>query len=191
MDMMELLATRRSYRRFEQRPVPPDVVEMILQAARLASSTANRQPIKYVVVSRPQTVEKVNGLVRWAGYLPREVGTPRPEECPTLFIAVLEDLSIQKNADTDAGLAIANMTAAAWAVGVVSCIMQAIDYAALGELFALPETLKLHSMVAFGYPTHKSTVVDLKDGDIKYYTDGARDYYVPKRSVEELVFQRM
>ena len=71
MDMMELLATRRSYRRFEQRPVPPDVVEMILQAARLASSTANRQPIKYVVVSRPQTVEKVNGLVRWACYLPR------------------------------------------------------------------------------------------------------------------------
>lgn len=190
-EMMEFLAARRTYRRFAQRPVPQEVVEDILQAARLASSAANRQPLKFVVVQTPQAVAAVNGLVRWAGYLPKEVGTPKPQECPTLYVAVLQDTGISQDCDTDAGLALANMTAAAWAAGVGSCIMQAIDRARLCELLGLPENLNLHSMTAFGYPTHRSAVVELQNGDVKYYVDAARDYYVPKRSVEELVWKRL
>lgn len=189
--MMEFLASRRTYRRFAQRPVPQEVVENILQAARLASSAANRQPLKFVVVQTPQAVAAVNALVRWAGYLPREIGTPTAEECPTLYVALLQDTALSPGSDTDAGLALANMTAAAWAAGVGSCIMQAIDKPQLCALFGLPEQLSLHSVTAFGYPAHRAQVVEMQNGDVKYYVDSARDYYVPKRSVGELVFKRL
>ena len=46
MDIMELLKTRRTYRRFKQDPVPDSVVEDILTAARYASSAANK-PVSY------------------------------------------------------------------------------------------------------------------------------------------------
>lgn len=44
MEIMELLKSRRTYRRFEQKPVEDNIVNDILTAARYASSAANRQP---------------------------------------------------------------------------------------------------------------------------------------------------
>ena len=122
MDIMELLKTRRTYRRFKQDPVPDSVVEDILTAARYASSAANKQPLSFVVVKSPEMVKKTFSYTRWAGYLPPEVGQPKEGEEPTLFIGVVENLDINKNCDTDAGLAISNMTLAAWDKGVGSCI---------------------------------------------------------------------
>lgn len=45
----------------------------------------------------------------------------------------------------------------------------------------------MHTVVAFGYPSHKSRVEDVKDGDIKYYLDENRDYVVPKRKLGDVV----
>ena len=52
--LMELLKTRRTYRRFRQREIPQETVEEILEAARLASSAANRQPLSYIVMREPE-----------------------------------------------------------------------------------------------------------------------------------------
>ena len=72
MSVMELLTTRRTYRRFEQKAVPQDVVDDIVQAVRLSSCGANRQAVRLVLVQSPEMVAKVQPLVKWAGYLPPE-----------------------------------------------------------------------------------------------------------------------
>lgn len=82
MSVMELLASRRTYRRFEQKAVPQDVVEDIIEALRLSSCGANRQAVRLVVVNRPEDVAKVQPLVKWAAYLPPEQGTPKAGNCP-------------------------------------------------------------------------------------------------------------
>ena len=118
MDILELLASRRTYRRFLQKPVPADVIADMAEAVRLSSCGANRQAIRLVVVQSPEMVAKVQPLVKWAAYLPPEQGTPQPEEQPVLFAAVVQDTSIPGDKDTDAGIALANLTLAAWAKGV-------------------------------------------------------------------------
>ena len=75
MSAMELLTTRRTYRRFAQKAVPQDVVDDIVQAVRLSSCGANRQAVRLVLVQSPEMVAKVQPLVKWAGYLPPEQGT--------------------------------------------------------------------------------------------------------------------
>ena len=65
--LMELLKTRRTYRRFRQREIPQETVEEILEAARLASSAANRQPLSYIVIREPEKTAQVFGFTRWAG----------------------------------------------------------------------------------------------------------------------------
>ena len=183
MDILELLASRRTYRRFLQKPVPADVIADMAEAVRLSSCGANRQAIRLVVVQSPEMVAKVQPLVKWAAYLPPEQGTPQPEEQPVLFAAVVQDTSIPGDKDTDAGIALANLTLAAWAKGVGSCIMGAIDRPRLTELLGLSENEKLHSMVALGYPAHASRVVPLTEATgVKYYLDENRDYCVPKRA---------
>ena len=189
MEMLEFLRSRRTYRRFEQRPVEENVVREILEAARIVSCDANRQTLKYAVVQSPEMVAKMNALVHWAAYLPPEQGTPKVGEQPVLFVAVCQDESLPGANDTDAGLALGSMTAVAWSHGVGSCIMGAIDRPAIKELLHLGDSLRLHSVVAFGYPTHKSRVVEMQDGDVKYYLDEARDYCVPKRPMEEILLE--
>lgn len=188
MELMELLAARRTYRRFEQKEIPAAVVEEILQAARLASSAANRQPLGYVVVRGQDKVNEVFKLTKWAAYLPPEQGQPKDQEKPALFVAVIENLNISKDCGTDAGLAIGNMTLAAWNRGVGSCIIGACNKPQLSQMFGLSPCQKLHTVVAFGYPSHTSRTVDIgPDGDVKYYLDEKRDYVVPKRKLEDIV----
>jgi len=186
--LMELLETRRTYRRFEQKEIPQAVVDEVLTAARLASSAANRQPLSYIVVREPKAVADVFVHTKWAGALPPEVGQPKENERPVLFIAVIENLDINKDCDTDAGLAISNMTLAAWNRGVGSCMIGACNKPALSEMFGLTENQKLHTVVAFGYPAHESHIVDMEDPEqFKYYLDEKKDYVVPKRKLGDVV----
>lgn len=187
-NLMELLKTRRTYRRFKQREVAQDIVDEILLAARYASSAANRQPLSYLVIAEREKVAEVFGYTRWAGALPPEQGQPKENERPVLFIAVVKNLDINKNCDTDAGLAISNMTLAAWNRGVGSCIIGACDKPALSKLFGLTENQELHTVVAFGYPSHASHIVDVENpAEVKYYLNEERDYMVPKRKLEDVV----
>ena len=126
-DLMKLLEGRRTYRRFEQREIDDEIISEMLEAARLASSAANRQPLSYVVIKNPRMVAEVFACTRWAGYLPPEQGQPQEGERPVLFVGVIENTDISANCDTDAGLAISNMTLAAWNRGVGSCIIGACD----------------------------------------------------------------
>ena len=188
MDIMELLKTRRTYRRFAQKPISDEILADMLNAARYASSAANKQPISYVVVRTPEKVKEVFDLTKWAGYFPNDAGRPKAGEEPVLFIGIVENLDISKNyADTDAGLAISNLTLAAWSHGVGSCMIGAFNKPKLSEMFGLTENQQLHTVVAFGYPSHKSYIEDVKDGEIKYYLDENQDYVVPKRKLEDIV----
>ena len=187
MSIMQSLETRRTYRRCAQKPVPQDVVNDIVEALRLSSSGANRQALRLVVVQSPEMVAKVQPLVKWAAYLPPEQGTPKADEQPTLYVAVLQDTSVSGDLSTDTGIALANMTLAAWDKGVGSCIMGAINKPVLTELLGIEAPLKLAYMVAFGYPAHTARVVPMtEETGIKYYLDENRDYCVPKRSAEDI-----
>lgn len=189
--MMEFLRTRRTYRRFEQRPVAPELLTEAVEAARIASCGNNRQTLKYMIVQSPAMVAAAQPLVHWAASLPPEQGCPKPGEQPVAFIAVLQDERLPGGSDTDAGLAMGSMTAAAWAHGVGSCLMGSIDRPALTQLLGLPEGVKLRYMVAFGYPSHQSHLVTAVDGNVKYYLDDARDYCVPKRPLEEVLLKTL
>ena len=68
--------------------------------------------------------------------------------------------------------------------------MGAIDRKQIREALSIPEKYEIHSAIAFGYPTHKSTVVSVgEEGDLKYYLDENKDYYVPKKDVREISFR--
>lgn len=187
MELMDLIRTNRTYRRFKQTAVSDEIIAEVLEAARNAASAANRQPLSYVVVKSQKKVEEVFALTKWAGYLPPEQGQPGKGEEPVLFIGVVENTDINKNCDTDAGLAIANMRIAAWAHRVGSCIIGACNKPELSRMFGLTQNQVLHTVIAFGYPSHASSIEDMKNDDVKYYLDGNRNYVVPKRRIDDVV----
>lgn len=57
LNVLEAIKARRSIRKFAPTDVPDEVIEQILEAARLAPSAGNRQPWRFVVV-RDREVRK-------------------------------------------------------------------------------------------------------------------------------------
>lgn len=189
MDLMNLLETRRTYRRFDQsKKLSDEIIDDIRKSIGLASSAANLQPLRYTFVTEEELSEKVFNSIKWAARLPKELGTPKEGEKPVLYVIVWYDEK-DKNAwiDIDLGLAISNMTLAAWNHGVGSCIFGSMNPAEVRELMGYEEGTKVASIIAFGYPTHKSTLVEMEDGNVAYRLDENKDYLVPKRNLDDIV----
>jgi len=70
MNILEAIAERRSIRKFQDRPIPDDVLRQILHAATLAPSGKNRQPWRFHVVQGEARAEMVRvmceGMARFA-----------------------------------------------------------------------------------------------------------------------------
>jgi nitroreductase len=62
MDAMEAIATRRSVRKYLDTPVPPEVLDKVLEAARIAPSASNVQSWKFKVVTDPDTRKQLREL---------------------------------------------------------------------------------------------------------------------------------
>ena len=186
-EIMKLLEKRRTYRRFdESRPIPDDVVADMKQAARLASCGMNRQTLRYVYARTPEIVNKIFEITKWGAALPDGQGQPKAGERPTLFVAMLYPTGARN--PFDEGLAASNLTLAAYAHGVGSCIVANVNHGKLREILNIDESLDISCVIGFGYPTHESRVVEISaEGDTKYYLDEDRNYVVPKKKIEDTV----
>jgi len=54
-DIQSIIFSRRSIRRYQDRPIPREVLEAVLTAATWAPSAHNRQPWRFAVVTSPDT----------------------------------------------------------------------------------------------------------------------------------------
>lgn len=176
----------RTYRRFLQEPVPDEVLGEMIENVRIASCAKNDQPLIYTVVKSVEMVKAMQPLVKWAAALPKELGTPVDGEQPTAFVVIAKSEKAVPLSDIDVGIAVNTLAATAWEHNVGSCIMASINGPKIQELLAIPEGYKVRLALALGYPSHKSTVVELKDS-LDYYLDEDRNYYVPKRALEDIV----
>lgn len=55
MNVFETIHTRRSIRRYLEKPVPRELIEKILDAARWAPSAHNRQPWRFAIIEHANT----------------------------------------------------------------------------------------------------------------------------------------
>ena len=187
MDLSSLYRGCRSYRRFQQDPLPDDLLRRMIDNARIASSAHNAQATRFVVVSSPKLVEAMHPLVVFASSLPRELGEPKQGEQPTGFVVVSKTVNAGDYSDVDLGLAVDAMVMTAWEAGFGSCLLGKIDIPAIRALLDIPESETIRLVVAFGKPDHKSYLVEQGDRpSLKYYLDDDRNYYVPKRKMEEV-----
>ena len=57
MELSDVIASRRSIRKFKQEDISTDTVRLLLDAARLAPSGSNLQPARFIVAQSPATKE--------------------------------------------------------------------------------------------------------------------------------------
>ena len=182
MSVYDIILKRRSIRKFENRPVEKEKLEKMVNAARLAPSGANLQPLKYIAVTTPELCEKIFGLTKYAGYL--KDWNPGTADQPRAYIVVLQDMEISKN-QLDAGAAVENIILTALEDGIASCWVGSFKEKELREVLDVEEALEINSVVALGYPAQQSEEAEFC-GDVKYYMDKEGNIRVPKRPMKEI-----
>lgn len=186
MDLYELILSRRSIRQFKPKPVSRGILAKLVNAARLAPSGANLQPLEFVVIDDEEVRKRFFPCLRWAAYIAPE-GNPRPGQEPTAYIVVLVNLQVrEKGYERDVGAAVENMILAAWEEGVGSCWIASADLDKIQELLNVPQDYRVDSVLALGYPNEEPVIEEMKES-VKYWKDAGNRLHVPKRALDDII----
>jgi len=186
MDAFELIKKRRTIRKFQRRPIERCILDGCMEAARLAPSARNLQPLEFILVAKPAALEKVFACTLWAGY-EKEAG-PKKGEDPVAYVIILSNRRLSDDAKLDVGLAAENIMLAALNAGVASCPLGALDRPTLAVALGIPETHAIELAIALGYPKQQS-VADTFNGDVKYWLDDEGIVHIPKRALKDVVHE--
>jgi nitroreductase len=148
----DLITERWSPRAFSDKPIAPDVLASLFEAARWAPSSSNEQPWTYMVATKDDAenfAKLVSVLVpfnaTWA------------QHAPVLALAVAE-LSFAKNgtpnrnAQYDVGAASTWLTVEATSRGIFVHQMAGYDHDKARQVFEIPAGWEPIAAIAIGYP---------------------------------------
>lgn len=114
-DAMEVLLTRRSIRNFNDKPIPEDVLNKILEAGTYAPTAMGMQKPIIIAITDKKVRDEVSR--ENAKIMGRE-GTDPFYGAPVILLVAVENYP---NAVYDGSCVMDNLLNAAWAMGVGSC----------------------------------------------------------------------
>lgn len=188
MELKELVLKNRSYRIFdESRPIPESLLRELVDLARICPSGANRQSLKYRIISAPGERKKLYPSLAWAGYL-KEWDGPEEGSRPTGYILIENDDDLSKDSGLDAGICAQTMLLAATEAGYGGCMIGSLKREQIRSDFSIPEGYQILLVIAFGTPLEKVLLEETgKEGSIRYYRDDKGRHHVPKRPLSEVL----
>lgn len=181
----EVILSRRTIRRFQQRSIEMSLLEKFVNGARLAPSAANLQPLEYFIVTEKKICAKIFDTLRWAAYI-KPKWAPCKDERPAAYIIVLVKDTTNKYYQRDVGFATENIVIAAEADNIGSCVLCNIDRDQIRKILSIPQTIHIDSVVALGYKAEDPIIEDLTD-TVEYWRDENQVLHVPKRRLEDIL----
>ena len=144
---IDLILNRRSIRKYEDKDIPEEVLQQILETGRQAPSAVNRQPIHFVIVNDRDVLKNLcdNLITRFVKRAPLAI----------VGCANTKSLLTGKWAVVDATIAMQNMVIAALTFGIGSCWIGACNEKKVKELLKIPDNWKVVALLTFGYPAEQ------------------------------------
>jgi nitroreductase len=140
MDAYLAVVSKREVREYADRPIADDVKRRILEAGRIAGSSANKQQRRFVVVESDGAVERLAQTV----YVPSNI------TAAGLVVAIVTEG--KGPLGFDAGRAAQNMMIGAWNDGVGSCPNGTSDPGGASQVLGVGEDESIAIILSFGYP---------------------------------------
>jgi len=156
----DILAHRWSPRAFDSRPVEPDKLRSLFEAARWSSSSYNAQPWYYIVATKddPENFKRVlDSFV--------EFNQSWAKNAPVVALSVAglkftHNSEPNRHAFHDVGQASANLALQAAALGLQVHQMAGILPDKAREIFGIPENFEAVAGIALGYPGDPASLPD-------------------------------
>lgn len=151
MNTMEAILTRRSVRRFLDRDVEPDRIELLLKAAMYAPSAHGSRDWQFIVVRDAAVRERIAAL------LPHYAPIQRAPVCVVVLGEPLRQMSVYREYYVqDCSAAAQNLMLCAHELGLGTCwcglYPRAEAMEAVRGMLGIPADVVPFALIALGYP---------------------------------------
>jgi nitroreductase len=146
METWDALRARRNVRTYEDRPIPADDLERILEAARRTPSSMNEQPWDFVLCTDRDALRRLANTWQYARHVAGSVATV------VLVAPIPADQDERDWIFYDMGQATMQMMLAATDLGIGSSHAAIDDQELARDVLGLPEDRFCVGLVSFGYP---------------------------------------
>ena len=141
--LVDVILSRRSVRRYQQKEIPRDAMDKILEAGRQAPSAMNRQPWHFIVVTSNESKKE---LSKW-------LFTKHIKDSPVTIVGCAKTGFLDRKwSIIGTSIALQNMVIAAWALGIGSCWIGGFKEDKVKQLLKIPDKWKIVALVTLGYP---------------------------------------
>lgn len=143
MNVSKAIRLKRAVRKFQDQPLPDDIIHAILNAGRRSQSSKNNQAWKFIAIRDKSILKELSNCGEWAGHLAGAA----------LGVAILTpDPASKFQILFDAGQAAAFMQLAAWELGVGSVPASIYEHEKARGILGFPAEWHLRIALSFGYP---------------------------------------
>ena len=143
MNVIEAIRTKRAVRNFEDKLLPKESIEVILNTGRLSQSAKNMQPWQFIAIQEKSILKALSTHGRYTNHLAGAA----------LAVAILTLPPEQRFSILfDAGQAAAYMQLAAWEIGIGSCLATIYEPDNARDLLGFPDEWHINIAISFGYP---------------------------------------
>lgn len=148
----DMLKTRRSIRKYHDKPIEKDKIDYILKSALLAPSSRSRRPWEFIIVTEKDILQKLSKA--------REHSSSFIAKAP-LGVVVIADPEVCDVWIEDTTIASIITQLTAHSIGLGSCWIQVRERmhteertaeSYIKEVLQIPDKYHVESMIAIGYP---------------------------------------
>jgi len=171
MDILEIIKSRRSIRKFKEKEIPEEIIDKLAETLIWAPSAGNLQSRKFYFVFNQEIKEKLAKAALDQKFI---------AEAPLVVIGCTDEEIVWKYGQRgknlyticDCAMAIQNLMLLAYNLGLGSCPVGAFDENEVSEILDIPKNLHPILIVPIGYPAEKPSAPPrvAKKEAITYFT---------------------
>lgn len=145
-DILDIIQTRRSIKKYNSQNVSEQHLKKILEAARWSPSARNKQVWKFIIVKDKNIKKEIGDTAKYYFYRLSYVSNA------PIIIVVCADIEKSKWAIIDCAMASQNILLEAHSLGLGTCFIGAFNEAKIKNVLSIPERMKIVGLITLGYP---------------------------------------
>lgn len=170
MDFLELAKSRYSVRKFADRPIEPEKMDLILEAGNVAPTGCNYQPQRIYVVQSAEKIAKLNELSKCIfgakTVLLFTYNTDEDWKNPL-------EAGIRSGVQ-DVSIVATHIMLAAWELGIGTCWVNYFANSRLEQALELPPQERAVLLMPIGYPAEDAAPLETMHGVYKQIGETVR-----------------
>jgi nitroreductase len=167
MEFSDVIQKRKSIRSYLSNPPPDDIIDDIIEKARLAPSWMNKQCWHFIIIKDSETI----GLIAKTSIINRWI-----KQAPVLIIACADPHQSGSHNDidyypVDVAIAMEHIVLAATNNGLGTCWIGSFHEEKIKTILQIPPRIRIIALTPLGYPNEKNVQILIRRGKRKKLTE--------------------